>query len=199
MPFITEELWHALPRPADAPETVVLARYPRPEDEQRDDAAETAIERLIAVVRALRNLRAETNLPPASEIDVYFATDDPAAAEGVRAFAAEIRALAKIRELTSTSSADRPRGAAVAVAAGIELYVPLAGLIDVAAERSRLAREIERTAKDLDGVSRKLENDDFIARAPADIVAKERAKAAELEGKRQLLARGLERLSELEE
>jgi valyl-tRNA synthetase len=86
----------------------------------------------------------------------------------------------------------------VAAAGGVEMHVPLAGLVDIAAERARLAKEIERVRKELAGVRRKLDNASFLERAPEEIVDKEREKAAELESKDELLSRGLERLAGVE-
>ncbi len=198
MPFITEELWHALPGVDGGRTSVLFASYPRAEEVERDPAAEERVERLIAVVRALRNLRAEMNLPPSREIRLLVAGRDAAALDDVRRFAGAIRTLARVGELEIAEGGERPRGSALAVAGGVELYVPLAGLIDVAAERERLERQIERVGRDLSVVERKLGNEDFVRRAPEEIVAKERAKVAELGEKRELLRRGLERLREVE-
>jgi len=197
MPFLTEELWHALPG-VDATRTTLLhERFPRSDDFERDEAAESRVERLVAVVRALRNLRSEMSLAPSREIELLVATTDAHAAADLPALTDAIRTLARVGKLDVLSGGQRPSGSALSVAGGLELYVPLAGLIDVAAERDRLEREIERVAKDLAVVTRKLANDDFTSRAPEEIVAKERAKAAELGGKEDLLRRGLERLREV--
>jgi valyl-tRNA synthetase len=197
MPFLTDELWHALPGVDATKPTMLLASYPDASAIERDEAAEARVERLVAAVRALRNLRAEMGLPPSKEIDVLVAPLDDAAARDLPALMGAIRTLARVGKLDVLSGGTRPSGAALAVAGGFELHVPLAGLIDVGAERERLEREIERVVKELAGVRKKLDNDDFIARAPEEIVTKERAKAAELGGKEDLLRRGLERLREV--
>ena len=197
MPFLTDELWHALPGVDASRATLLLAEYPKSSAIERDEAAEARVERLIGAVRALRNLRAEMSLPPSREIDVLVAPLDDAAAADLPALTGAIRTLARVGRLDGLSGGGRPGGAAVAVAGGYELYVPLAGLIDVAAERERLEREIERVVKELTGVRRKLDNEDFVKRAPEEIVAKETAKAAELSGKEELLRSGLERLREV--
>src|SRR5690606_23803088 len=125
-------------------------------------------------------------------------SQDRTALDDLRGFESAVRTLAKIDRLELVGDGERPSGSAVAVAGGLELYVPLAGLIDVGAERQRLEREIERVAKELAPVTRKLENQDFLARAPEEIVEKERAKASELTAKQELLQRGLERLREVQ-
>ena len=197
MPFLTDELWHALPGVDASRPTVLLAEYPKSSAIELDEAAEARVERLVAVVRALRNLRSEMGLPPSREIDVLIAAIDPAAAADLPALTGAIRSLARVGKLDVLTGGTRPSGAALAVAGGLELHVPLAGLIDVAAERERLEREIERVVKELAGVRKKLDNEDFVKRAPDEIVAKETAKAAELAGKEDLLRRGLERLREV--
>ncbi|MBM4245465.1 MAG: valine--tRNA ligase [Deltaproteobacteria bacterium] len=197
MPFITEELWHALPGVDAGRSTLLLAQYPASASIECDEAAEARVERLIAAVRALRNLRAEMSLPPSREIDLLVAPLDAAAAADLPALTCAIRTLARVGRLEVLSDGARPGGAALAVAGSFELYVPLAGLIDVAAERERLEREIERVVKELAGARKKLDNQDFVQRAPDEIVAKETAKAAELAGKEDLLRRGLERLREV--
>jgi valyl-tRNA synthetase len=116
----------------------------------------------------------------------------------VLAHESALRALARVAKLERLASAGRPRGAALAVAGGVEIYVPLAGLVDVAAERERLSREVEKVARELDGVRGKLANESFVARAPEEIVTQQRDRAEALEERRALLARGLERLAEVE-
>jgi valyl-tRNA synthetase len=198
MPFLTDELWHALPGVERERATLLLTSFPHAADVERDDAAEARVERLVAVVRALRNLRSEMNLPPSREIDLLVASRDAQASAELPGFADAIKTLARIGRLETLPGGTRPSGSALAVAGGLELYVPLAGLIDVSAERERLEREIERVVKELAAVTRKLDNDDFMSRAPEEIVAKERARSAELGGKEELLRRGLERLREVE-
>jgi len=110
-----------------------------------------------------------------------------------------IRALGRVEALGFLPPGERPRGTAVATAGGAEIFVPLAGLIDVAAERDRLSRGITRVDQELAGVRRKLENESFIARAPEEIVAKERAREDELATELALLRQGLERLAEVAE
>ena len=195
MPFLTEEVWRALPRQGETPPSVVCAAFPRAEDFARDEAAEAGVEQLIAVVRALRTLRSELGVKPKQEIEVQVAELDPGAWAGVDSFRDAIASLAKVGTLVRLEGADRPKGCGVAVAGGVEMYVPLAGLVDVGAERDRLGKEIEKVEADLAKVQKKLSNESFTARAPEDIVAKEREKAEELESRRALLAKGLERLA----
>ena len=154
-------------RASSAPATtLLLTSFPRAADVERDEAAEARVERLVEVVRALRNLRAEMNLPPSREIDLLVASRDAQASAELPGFSDAIKTLARIGRLETLPDGERPSGSALAVAGGLELYVPLAGLIDVSAERERLEREIERVAKELAGVTRKLDNEDFMSARP---------------------------------
>ncbi|MDG2303861.1 MAG: valine--tRNA ligase [Candidatus Binatia bacterium] len=198
MPFLTEEVWLSLPRVGEPPASVVLTPFPKADDFARDEASEQGVEQLIAVVRALRTLRSELGVKPKQEIEVQVAEVAAGSWGGVESFRSAIGSLARVGSMGQIEGAERPKGAAVAVAGGVEMYVPIAGLVDVAAERERLAKEIQRVEKDLGAVLKKLGNESFIARAPDEIVQKERGKAAELESRRDLLARGLERLAEVQ-
>ena len=146
-------------------------------------------------MRALRTLRAELGLKPKQLIEAHVAEVAEGAWDLVSAFEEPIRTLARVSTLERIAGSEPPRGAAVVVAGGVEIHVPIGGLVDVAAERERLGKEIERVDRDLEGVRRKLSNPSFLARAPEEVVAKERAKASDLEERRALLARGMERLA----
>src|SRR5262249_49471010 len=131
MPFVTEEIWHALPRRAASPDYLIQASYPAQRDlSPAEEIEEARYERLIEIVRALRSLRAELNVPAAREIEVH-AVDHATAWQEIEAHLPAIRRLARVAAVTRISAGARPRGAAVVVAGGAELYVPLAGLIDV--------------------------------------------------------------------
>ncbi|MDG1401255.1 MAG: class I tRNA ligase family protein, partial [Candidatus Binatia bacterium] len=197
MPFVTEELWRSLPRTDALPTSMVFAPMPRAEDFPRDAAAEAAGERLVAVVRAIRSIRSEMNVPPSTRIPLLVG-GDPEAVDATRALASEISSLARLASTEWLSGAERPRGAAVAAAGGVELFVPLAGLIDVEAERGRLEKTRAKVEKDVARIEKKLGNESFIERAPAEVVAKERGKLDDLHGELGLLQSGLDRLSEVE-
>jgi valyl-tRNA synthetase len=112
----------------------------------------------------------------------------------VERLAAQIRALARIETLTLARDGRRPRVAASAVARGVEVFLPLEGLIDLDAERARLSRESDKVVGDLDGVRRKLRNQDFLSKARADVVEREKQRLTELEATLAKLARARENL-----
>jgi len=215
MPFVTEEIWQRLPAlkgehppevghnpPPDAagrPRTLVLAPWPAPERSLRDETLEEKVGVIIDVVRSIRNLRAEWNVEPRRRAPVLLITD---AAGGTAQAAVEegrslIQDLASVSELEVVpGAARRPRHAAAAVTRGVEIYLPLRGLIDLDREAGRLRAELEEATRDLERARAKLANRDFVTKAPPAVVDKERGRAAELEAKCERLS---ERLAWIEE
>ena len=185
MPFITEELWQRLPHAGDS---IMVAPYPKA-GRRRAAAAEREMEAVMAVVTAVRNIRGEMRIAPGTTLAV---TLRPAAAEralyeGQRAL---VEALGRAR-LTVDPAARRARDTALAVAGRAEVYVDLAGVVDVAAERQRLDKEIKRAGEAVEFLRAKLARPEFVERAPAEIVAKERERLAEQEALRAKLAESL--------
>jgi valyl-tRNA synthetase len=203
MPFITEELWQALPlwvrrrEGETASSHIAVARFPTPRSQRHDPAAETTMERLIQIVRGVRNLRAEVGLPPGTRLGLGVYAPDA----GVRAEITESRALienlARVDGLEVHSHQSRPEGALLVALDGMELYVPVAGVIDVAAERARLERELEKVTRDLTAVEKKLQDERFLDRAPSEVVDKERDREAGLRERRATIERGVEQLRRL--
>jgi valyl-tRNA synthetase len=189
MPFITEELWHVLRAKvkADAwPDSILAAPYPPvgPVDE----AAERGFGPVIGIVDAIRNIRGEMNIPFKVVLeDVEIGSLDREAAATVREELARIHRLANVRDAVvhagGAPPSKRPASAA-AVGAGFEVRVGLAGAVDVAAETARISKDIEKVEQDLGGIERKLANPSFVAKAPPEVVEKDRARADELREKR---------------
>ena len=176
MPFITEEIWQRLPR---AGESIMIAPYPKARPSVPDASVDRFVTLAMGAVTAVRTIRGEMRIGPAATLRVVVrpTTDEAAVFAEQRAM---IEALARA-ELTIDPAAHRPQGAALGVVGGSELYVDLTGVVDVAAERQRLQKEIKRTSETIGATRTKLDRPDFIARAPAEIVDKERDKLAEQE------------------
>ncbi len=174
MPFITEEIWQRLP---GAGESVMTAPYPRTEGGQGDVAAARDMELVRTAVTAVRGIRGEMRIAPGTPLTVTIrpAADDEAL---FAATAALIGALAR-GEVRVDAKAMRQRDTALAVLGASELYVDLAGVVDLAAERARLEKEIRRAAETVSFIEAKLARPDFVERAPAEIVDKERQRLRE--------------------
>jgi valyl-tRNA synthetase len=193
MPFVTEEIWQRLPNRSGR--SIMIAPFPAPG--ARDEAAEREMDAISRAIDGARSVRGEVNLPPNQKVPlILFARDRSLFQRHERAF----RHLANASEVTVRGFDEpRPRGAAVHVEAEVEVHLPLAGLIDFAAEKTRVEKELARTGSELQGLRQRLDNAGFVARAPPEVVEKDRARMAELAEKREKLGRHLARVSGLEE
>ncbi|MCS6927437.1 MAG: valine--tRNA ligase, partial [Candidatus Binatia bacterium] len=197
MPFLTEEIWHAL-HPDRVDDSIMIQPYPLYDPRLVDSEAERHMGLLMDTIRAVRNIRAEMNLPPGQPLTGILVPKTETAGTQLRSHEGYVRRLARLSEVHYHPDGDRPRGAALAVVDGVEIYVPLAGLVNVQEELKRLEREVSKVTAELAGVQRKLQDAQFLARAPEEIVAKERDRATQLQEKRLSLERSLARLRQIE-
>ena len=187
LPFITEEIWQNIAPLAGVtlnPEgdTIMLQPYPVADTSYIDEQANADIEWVKSVIIGVRNVRGEMNISPAKSLPIYLARGN---AEDQRRLDENRQFLGKLASLESITWLDDPAEAplsATALAGDMEILVPMAGLIDVAAELSRLDREIDKIANEAKKLTGKLSNSKFVDNAPAEVVAKERQKLAEFEG-----------------
>jgi valyl-tRNA synthetase len=197
MPFVTEQAWQSLAavrpvreliEPIGPAASVCIAPWPSSSMVERDPGAERTVAHWQEKITALRNLRSERNVPARAKIAPVLVAKGEVA-DALRAGADHIRRLTDAESLTITDSLpERPAGAAVAVLADAEVILPLAGLIDTDAERARLGKQESDLRKQLAGVEAKLGNASFVERAPAEIVAAQRARAAELQAQLDVVA-----------
>jgi valyl-tRNA synthetase len=197
IPFVTEELWLELcARTGRTSATVMLERFPLPADVSLDADAEDEIAWLKSFVVGVRQIRGEMNLARSTALRAVLADATELDESRVERHEALLKRMANLEAIELTADG-KVKGAATALVGGMRLLVPLAGLIDVAAERDRLGKQLVKTRDDLGKTTRKLDNQSFVANAPDDIVAKERARAAELEQRATQLEQQLARLAEL--
>jgi len=175
IPFITEELWQTVAPIAGRKthDSIMLAAYPRAEEYKIDTASEAKVERLKALAYACRNLRGEMNVSPALRMPLLVAGGGAEISE----FAAILQALGKLSEVQIVS--DMPADAMAPVAVVGETRLMLKVEIDVAAERVRLAKEIEKLEKQISIAQGKLANEGFVARAPAAVIDQEKQRVAD--------------------
>ncbi|HEX9343858.1 MAG TPA: valine--tRNA ligase, partial [Actinomycetota bacterium] len=179
MPFVTEELARAL----SGVETITLGPWPQERPGDLDADAEAAMADLQEVIAALRRFRAEHHVPTASKPRCVLVPADARQAALFEAEAERVRRLTRLAELTVAPPGTAPSGepATKLLAAGVELYLPLAGLLDLDEERRRLEREQATLEAERDRATAKLANPDFVAKAPPPVVDKARARLAEVE------------------
>ncbi|HTR20885.1 MAG TPA: valine--tRNA ligase [Gemmatimonadales bacterium] len=186
VPFITEELWQKLPSrtPGDL---LPLARWPQPHPAFDDPTAERAFTHVRDAITAIRNIRAEYRVPPKQRVVTAILSRAKAATTALAAERETIMRLAALERL-ELDGAKLPAGAHAVLADGSEVVVELAGAIDVRQECRRLTEELTRLERQLDGLAAKLANDNFVSRAPAEVVAKERDKERTWREQRDVLA-----------
>jgi valyl-tRNA synthetase len=198
VPFVTEELWLELAarRRYDSA-TLMLESFPDPADFAADPSAEDEIVWLKGFVGGIRQIRGEANLPRSATLPVMVAETTELDRERMLRHASHLKKLAGLERIDFVPAGAPVKGAATALLGSMRILVPLAGLIDVGAERDRLDKQLARTRDDLGKAQKKLENQSFVANAPADIVAKEQARVADLAQRAQQLEQQLVRLAEL--
>ena len=175
-PFISEALWQTFPHEGEA---LIIAEWPQADEAWLNDAAEAEMAQLQDVVGAVRNIRGTMRIPPGKRVDVVFKTPSPDALATLTAAQNYVKELGRIDTLTMGADVERPAQSASAVVGEIEVFVPLAGVIDLDVERKRLEKEIGGLEKAVGGLEKKLGNEAFLKNAPADVVETERARQAE--------------------
>ena len=191
MPFITEEIWQQLPHEGTS---IMTAPWPEGRARGRDRQAEKVVEHLRDIIVAVRNIRAEMDVPPARRANVLLRVEDQELLRHLE----ENRALldlARVDRVDMGPGVEKTKTCATAVVKDVEVFVPLEGLIDLAAERDRLEKEIERISGLLKTIRSKLDNEQFVRKAPKEVVDRERTKQEELGLQLEKLKRNLAMLS----
>ncbi|WP_285295809.1 valine--tRNA ligase [Aureimonas altamirensis] len=185
MPFLTEELWSVTaPKDGGRPALLCLSEWPR--DEFTDEASAADINWLIDLVTEIRSVRAQMNVPPAAEVRLLALGADEATCEKLVRHEASLRRLARLSDIENGAQA--PDNAAQIVSAGVAYALPLEGIIDIAAEKARLAKAIARLEDEISRIDKKLQNERFVANAPEEVVEQEREKRSAYEQERDALA-----------
>ncbi|MFQ6674358.1 MAG: class I tRNA ligase family protein, partial [Fidelibacterota bacterium] len=181
-PFITEELWQNLMavNPALHEETdLVVSSWPQPDTSAIDDDVEIELGLVQEVITGIRAIRSEMDVPPAREADLLIRAGNEQAVF-VQSHERIIRHLARAESLTVGPELERPPHSATVVVRGMELFIPLEGLIDLAREKERLLDQIQRLGSRLQQVETKLQDREFVTKAPGDVVERERKKLGDM-------------------
>ena len=195
MPFITEEIWQKLPHQG---ETVVLADYPNHEERFENEAAARAMDMMIDMIKSIRNLRAEMKVPLGQKARLVVAAADQERniIEENKAYLDKMAAIDCVEFIALGD--DAPKGAAAAILGDVRVYLPLAGLVDMEKEKTRLNKEMANVEKEIARLSGKLNNQGFLSKAPAEVVEGEREKLEAAKKKMTGLEETLAMLAEVE-
>ncbi|PJN50661.1 Valine--tRNA ligase [Paenibacillus sp. GM2FR] len=191
MPFISEEIWQHLPHEG---ETVMLASWPTYDEAFENTEAVTEMNLLMDVIRAVRNIRAEVNVPMSKKVELQLKPVSGQIASIIDRNADYIRRFCNTSEYQSSLALEAPDKAMTAVVTGVEMYLPLAGLIDIAQEITRLEKEIQHLNSEVERVEKKLNNPGFVSKAPEKVIEEERAKLADYSDKRSKVIARIEEL-----
>ena len=191
MPFISEEIWQHLPHEGD---TITLAAWPEYNASFENVDAVNEMNMLMDIIRTVRNIRAEVNVPMSKKVELIVKAGD------ADVFGIVSRNEIFVKRFCNTSSFQvgvdipAPDKSMIAVVTGAELYLPLAGLIDIEQEIARLKKEVQTLNAEVERVEKKLSNQGFVAKAPAKVIDEERAKQADYSDKRSKVLARIEEL-----
>jgi valyl-tRNA synthetase len=198
MPFITEELWQKLPHTSGS---IMKAAFPDAQPQRIDPRAEEQMETVMAVIAAVRNIRGEMNVPPSFKVEVVCLCEKRADLELLGRVEGTVKDLARVSRLSVAmfGEIEKPKHAAGTVVSNMEVFVVLKDILDFESEANRLQKELAKLEKEFGLTSRKLSNDDFLQKAPEEVIDKEREKNARLGEKIEKLNRRLEIMNGLRE
>lgn len=195
MPFITEEIWQRIaPLLNIQGESIMLQPYPQPDEANIDQHAEQDIAWIKGIIVAIRNIRGEMDISPARAIPAYLNKGNDGDQARLEEYRPYLEKLAKLESIQWLNPEQEVPAAATQLYGDIEILVPMAGLIDVEAERARLEKEIAKLESGMKAVSGKLNNKKFMDNAPEAVVTKERAKAEKMSAALAALQEKLEEL-----
>ena len=200
MPFITEILWQSVAQrlgliSAGQSASIMLQTFPTPDDMPLNEAAEAQTEWLKAVITGIRTIRGEANIKPSQDIPLLLQGGDAADKENAARAESMLGRLANVTSIQWLDDDDEAPLNALSLVGDLKVMVPLAGLIDLEAERGRIGKEVERAQQELEKIDKKLSNEAFVAKAPEAIVTKDRERAAELQTTLQTLQKQIEALA----
>ena len=176
MPFITEEIWQALPHDG---ESLMIARYPEYTESLSFPQEEADFEMVMEAIKAVRARRSDMNVPPSKKAHLYIVTDSPVAFNAGESYICKLAYAESIA--VSGQEPEEASGMVSVVTDHARMFMPMAELVDLEKERERLKKEIEKAEKQLQSQIGKLANENFVSRAPEHVVNMEREKKDKLE------------------
>ena len=188
MPFITEEIWQSLPHEG---ESIMISRYPVYEESLVFDGDAEKLENVISCIRAIRNRRAEMNVPPSRKASVYVVTSDPETFGSCGSFFVKLASASEMKVVDGYDGAD----AVQIVSDTATVYIPLSEVIDLEKELARLEGERKKTDGEIARIGGKLANEGFISKAPAAVIEGERKKLEGYKAALENINRAIEKIT----
>jgi valyl-tRNA synthetase len=190
MPFLTEELWQHIQERGEN-ESIMVAKYPTADNNWIDKVTEQEMAFVQLTINSIRNIRGELSVPPSKDIELLIRFENTVKESVIQKYQGYFQRLSRVINIRTHHSPERPKHAATAVVDGGEIFIPLEGIIDLDAERQRVQKELEHVASMVEGTERKLANESFVARAPKEVVDKEREKLEHFKGTLEKLRKNL--------
>ncbi|GAB3229333.1 valine--tRNA ligase [Psychrobacter pacificensis] len=199
MPYLTEEIWQTIAPLLDRKNTdsIVIADYPQTDSTLISEQIESDMDWLQELIASVRNIRGEMKLGNAVRLPVLLQNISDEEEQRLSRIANQFKALAKVESLTLLKDGDEVPLSSSSMVGQLRVLVPMKGLIDPTAELKRLGKSFDKLQKQAEGISRKLSNEGFVSKAPAEVVDAEKTKLAELEGQLTAMTAQMEQLKAL--
>ena len=194
MPFITEEIWQRLPQDG---RSIMIADFPQYDEGLRDKEALEDMDLVMRTITGIRNIRGEMDVAPNKRVDVFLRSEKDDIPKRLEQYRGYITNLARVDHFSFTSSRAKHRDAATAVLGDMEIFVPMGKGMDFDGEAGRLEKEIQKVGKELEFADRKLSNDEFIAKAPVEVVEKTKEKREALLRREKKIRESLAKILEI--
>ena len=172
MPFVTEEIWQKLP---GKKKSIMVSRFPEPEEFFEDKEALEKIGLVMSVITAIRNVRGELRVPPSKRINVVIDAPEQKATL-LKEYVHHVKELAKVDEIHIGHNIEKPDSSATSIVEDVSIYVLLKGLVNIEEEKKRIIKEMKKTQKEIEMFKKKLENKNFVEKAPSHVVEEVREK-----------------------
>ncbi len=178
MPVVTEEIYQKLPGHG---ESIMIADYPRFDESLVDEAAETEMNLVKEILTSIRTIRSELHVPPGVKLEVFIKCAGRETIDILQPYLEPMSFIGRLDGISLETELERPPHSATAVLSGVEIFVPLGGVIDFDKEKERIRREIPKLEKDMGNYERKFANANFMKNAPSEVVEKDKAACGEIE------------------
>lgn len=195
MPFVTEELWQVLTK--SDKNSIMVSSFPVFNKKWKNAKVEKEMQFIMDIITSVRNIRGEMQIPPSRKLQLLISASDYLSKNVVESGRNYIIIMSNLEELRVDVNLVEPKGVATGVVGSTKIFVPLAGIVDIAAEKTRLEKELAKVEKDLQQCSKKLANSDFLERAAANVIKKEEEKLKEFQEHHLALENALKKLNEI--